>query len=466
MDIYCTRPGCPRPINACADLENRELLKTVSQKFCISCGMPLILGGRYLPMRLLGKGGFGAAFLARDRYTPTMRQCVVKQFQPSGSLNARQLATAQDLFEREAMVLEELGSQHPQIPDLFAFFPLSAPSRQQPGQHEQFFYIVQEFIDGETLEQELLNKSTFSEPEVLEVLQAILPVLQFIHEHDSIHRDIKPSNIMRDRRGRLYLLDFGAVKQVTKGSNLGGTSTGIYSMGFAPPEQMAGSQVYPATDLYALAVTCLTLLTGKEPKDLFDAYNNQWDWQHHAQVSPLLTGVLDKMLQASPHQRFASAQQVLDVLEKPQPAPLPPPPPAPLPPPPPAPLPPPPPPVRATRRMFPLPTLLAMAVFTGVEGALIAVILFSLPLSPGLTIGALGAIVAGLGYGQYKQWIERTEQLIVLGLTLAVLLWVPGLRGGWALGDLMILAVTTGAAGALSVSLFLLLYRGLTRILR
>lgn len=123
MEILCTRPGCPRPQNVFADLDNSTTLRTAQQKYCTCCGMPLILAGRYLPSRLLGQGGFGAAFLARDRYTTTMRQCVVKQFQPSGNLTQQQLELAQTLFEREAAVLEDLGNRHEQIPDLYAFSP-------------------------------------------------------------------------------------------------------------------------------------------------------------------------------------------------------------------------------------------------------------------------------------------------------------------------------------------------------
>jgi serine/threonine-protein kinase len=234
--------------------------------------MPLILVGRYMPSRLLGRGGFGAAFLARDRYTPAMRQCVVKQFQPSGDLSPQQVTLAQGLFEREAEVLEQLGNTHPQIPNLFAFFPLSVPSS-QGGKDEQFFYLVQQFIDGQDLEHERHIRGKFSEDQALEVLKEILNVLEFVHQNGSIHRDIKPSNIMRDRNGRLYLLDFGAVKQVTKGIT-SARSTGIYSQGFAPPEQMAGAQVYPSSDLYALAVTVITLLTGKDTEALYDAYSN------------------------------------------------------------------------------------------------------------------------------------------------------------------------------------------------
>ncbi len=314
MEVYCTRPSCPRPQNHFADIDDSATLKTVQQKYCTTCGMPLILVGRYIPLNLLGRGGFGAAFLARDRYTPGMRRCVVKQFKPAGDLTQTQLQIAQNLFEREAEALEDLGSQHDQIPELFAFFELTVPSLSTPNQ-EKFFYLVQEFIDGQNLEEELAQKGKFSEAEVLEVLRQILPVLKFVHEHGSIHRDIKLSNIMRDHRNRLYLLDFGAVKQVAKvAGSASQRSTGIYSMGFAPPEQMAGGEIYPSTDLYALAVTCITLLTGKEATELFDAYNNQWNWRPYAQVSLSLAAVLDRMLLPAPNQRFESAQEVIDAL--------------------------------------------------------------------------------------------------------------------------------------------------------
>ena len=320
MEVYCTRLGCSRPLNSCPDLDNRATLTTVQQKYCTSCGMPLILIGRYLPSRLLGRGGFGAAYLACDRYTPKMRQCVVKQFQPAGNLGPRELEIAQGLFNREAEVLEELGNNHPQIPDLFAFFPLEV-SGSHAGQKDEFFYLVQEFIDGQNLEEELAQKGKFSEPDVVKVLEEMLQVLKFVHERDAIHRDIKLSNIMRDRSGKLYLLDFGAVKQVTKGAGVvPGSSTGIFSPGFAPPEQMQGNAVYPATDLYALGVTCVVLLTGKQPEEIYDSYRNCLDWKLHVTVNPRLAKVLDKMLVSTPKQRFQSAAEVLAALNPPTPA--------------------------------------------------------------------------------------------------------------------------------------------------
>jgi serine/threonine protein kinase len=106
-------------------------------------------------------------------------------------------------------------------------------------------------------------------------------------------------NIMRHRKGRLYLLDFGAVRQVTSAAAAGGPpgrSTGIYSMGFAPPEQMSGSQVYPYNRLVCSGSNGDYVADRKEAADLYDSYNNHWNWRNYTQVSDTLADVLDRML--------------------------------------------------------------------------------------------------------------------------------------------------------------------------
>lgn len=476
MEIYCTRPGCSRPRNLFPDLDDSTQLKTVPQKYCTACGMPLILDNRYFTTKLLGKGGFGAAFLARDRRTPNMRYCVVKQFQPSGNLTPDQLQLAQKLFEREAEVLEGLGNRHAQIPDLLAFFPLDLPNR-TTGQSDQFFYIVQEFVDGEDMEAELAQKGRFSEAEVLEILVEMLKILEFVHENGSIHRDIKPSNIMRRRDGRLFLLDFGAVKQVTAAAvagQPGKASTGIYSLGFAPPEQMRGDKVYPSTDLYALAVTCITLLSGKQPNELHDPYSDTWSWRSYAQVSDRLEAILNRMLLPTPSQRFQSAAEVLAALSsgsssqpratvnpsptapdpaailaktriqsspapfatappqagqpqpqsqsQPQPQPQSqPPPPSSINPAPPQPLVPSP-----SRPAFTLWEVLSSAAFTGFEGGLLAIASASLLGTVGLSSWfwlILLAVVGGMIFAQTRRWLEKVDLLIIAGLTL-LLVWL------------------------------------------
>ncbi|GAB4462562.1 MAG: serine/threonine-protein kinase [Elainellaceae cyanobacterium] len=468
--------------------------------------MQLLLQGRYIPQKLLGKGGFGAAFLARDRYTPAMRQCVVKQFQPSGDLSPNQLQVAQTLFHREAEVLEQLGSNHPQIPDLLAFFELEVPSL-VPGKTDRFFYLVQEFIDGKDLEQEMEQRGAFSESEVLEVLEEVLKVLDYVHASGSIHRDIKLSNIMRRRDGRLFLLDFGAVKQATAAvsSSGGKASTGIYSMGFAPPEQMRGDQVYPATDLYALGVTCITLLTGRQPNELYDAYSNSWNWRSHlpAPVSDRLADVLDKMLLPTPSHRFQSAQEVREALRAVSPASHPGQPahasqgfpvtsaplatgtgatslqsapsaqPVPVSPAPPAPPPAAGSPTAPTAAPFSLMEFLGGALFTGFEGGLVAIALLSLLgttiVSPVFWVPLLG-IVMGLIFAQSRRWIERNDLLIIAGITLALVAFTP-LRQGLAmiatpsLFNILMLAIFAGLLAVFVGIVFRLVYLALSRIL-
>jgi serine/threonine-protein kinase len=462
MKIYCTRPGClGADRNNFTDLDDQMTLKTVQQKFCTTCGMPLILDGRYLPEILLGQGGFGTAYLAKDRRSPTLKYCVVKQFKPSFDLNAQQLATAQVLFEREAHVLEQLGNKHPQIPDLFAYFPLEAPGW-RTSKPESFFYIVQEYINGENLEAELNSKGEFSETEVREVLQEILKILEFVHDHDVIHRDIKPSNIMRDRQGVLHLLDFGAVKQVTQSP--AGTSTGIYSLGFAPPEQMRGHTVFPSTDLYALAVTCIVLLTAKDPQDLFDSYSNQWNWKQFVRVSDELANILDKMLLSTPSDRFGSATQVLTALNTPQIPPIPQPPPIPSPA-----ISPPVTPVQplTTTRSFSTLELLSNAAFVGFEVGVFASLGFAFKFNPiVLIIGLVG--VTGLIFALYHRWLEVGLDFIIIPLiSIGVLYFILLIFNKFNDFDnlLIIVPLIVAVFSVAVTTLFRLIYLMLKRIL-
>ncbi|MDG2990591.1 serine/threonine protein kinase [Candidatus Synechococcus calcipolaris G9] len=298
------------------ELDDPRQRRAIPQRFCTTCRMPLILQGHYVAEKVLGAGGFGAAYLARDLNTPSLRQCVIKQLRPNFT-DPGDIQKAHELFEREGTVLEKLG-EHPQIPYLFAFFDLEIKTNL--GQHpDRFFYLVQELVEGDSLEDELIRQGPLSEAQVLQLLQELLPVLQFIHDRRSIHRDIKPSNIMRQKvanvpgQSRLYLIDFGAVKQFS-GTQLTqkGHHTSIYTPYFAPPEQIRGDRVSPSSDLYALAVTCLVLLTGKGPETLFDAYRGRWNWS--ATVSSNLQNVLEKMLKPLPGDRYGSANEVLAAL--------------------------------------------------------------------------------------------------------------------------------------------------------
>jgi serine/threonine-protein kinase len=422
--------------------------------------MPLILGGRYLPERLLGQGGFGAAFLALDRYSPKKAKCVLKQFQPSGNLSPQALEKAKNLFFQEAHVLEDLGREHPQIPDLYAFFPLTVKN-QLTGKEEQFFYLAQEYIDGKNLEEILQQQQKpFQESEVKNILKELLLILKFIHENGSIHRDIKPSNIMRSQNGRLYLLDFGAVKQATNNpNNTQEKSTTIYSAGFAPPEQQLGNQVSAATDLYALAATCVILLTNRDPDDLYDPQKQVWNWQNYApNISADLARVFNKMLLANPLDRFQSCGEVLTALNTPPPSP-PSPPPSPIPPSPPA--SPASPVIRKTSR-FSLGETFANAAFTGFEGTLLVIALNSLLPSLGIVIAFM--ILGGLVWALFKKVIEGRDLPILAAITLTLIFFLSQLQGSLNFPEIAIIAVMA-AIGAIAITAFFrLIYQIILRL--
>jgi serine/threonine-protein kinase len=398
----------------------------------------------------LGQGGFGAAFLAVDRYSPKKAKCVIKQFQPSGNLSPQALEKAKNLFFQEAHVLEDLGREHPQIPDLYAFFPLKVKN-QLTGEEEQFFYLAQEYIDGKNLEEILQQQQKpFQESEVKNILKELLLILKFIHENGSIHRDIKPSNIMLSQNGRLYLLDFGAVKQATNNpSNTQEKSTTIYSAGFAPPEQQLGNQVSAATDLYALAATCVILLTNRDPDELYDPQKQIWNWQNYApNISADLAQVFNKMLLANPRDRFQSCEEVLTALNPPPPSP------------PPSPIPPASPVMRKTSR-FSLGETFANAAFTGFEGTLLVIALNSLVPSAGIVIAFM--ILGGLVLALFKKVIEGKDLPILAAITLAFLL-IPQLQNGLSFPEIAIIAVMA-AIGAIAITAFFrLIYQIILRL--
>lgn len=290
---YCLNPNCPKPLNS------------EESKFCLACGSKLLLKERYRSIKPLGQGGFGRTFLAVDEDKPSKPTCVIKQFYPQAQ-GTSTVQKAVELFNQEAVRLEELG-HHPQIPSLLAYF--TQDDRQ---------YLVQEYIDGANLAQEVERGEVYDEVKIRQLLADLLPVLQFIHDRNVIHRDIKPENIIRRSSDRLpILVDFGASKFVTSASlNQPGTSIG--SAEFVAPEQVRGQAVY-ASDIYSLGVTCINLLTQLSPFDLFDVSQNQWVWSDRLK-SPItnnLGQILEKMLDVVPARRYQSAGEVLAALKLP-----------------------------------------------------------------------------------------------------------------------------------------------------
>ncbi|HEY9852629.1 MAG TPA: serine/threonine-protein kinase [Leptolyngbyaceae cyanobacterium] len=296
---WCLNPDCQNP-------QNPDGIS-----FCRSCGTKLapLLRNRYRIMQRLGAGGFGRTFLAED-VDKLNEKCVIKQFAPKVQGSAA-LQKATELFQQEARRLQQLG-EHPQIPTLYAYF-----------EEDKCLYLVQQFIEGENLLQELDKQGAFKERKVRELLLYLLPVLKFIHQQNVIHRDIKPENIIRRRSDeKLVLIDFGVAKQLTA-TAINNPGTHIGTLGYAAIEQMQSGEAYPASDLYSLAVTCFQLLTETNPHFLFINSGYEWvqNWQQHLKqpISDELKKVIDKLLQKDAENRYQSSTEVLNYLTCQQP---------------------------------------------------------------------------------------------------------------------------------------------------
>ncbi|NEQ31289.1 MAG: protein kinase, partial [Leptolyngbya sp. SIO4C5] len=274
----CLNPRCPQPENPSNHL------------YCQTCGRALLLGDRYRPLQLLGQGGFGRTLLAVDEVTDT--RCVIKQ-----SLRPPD----RQRFQQEAEQLTRLG-QHPQIPRLLAAIATDESS-----------YLVQEYIAGPNLARRLEAEGVFDESQIRDLLTQLLPVLVFVHQAQVIHRDIKPENILYAASSSTYfLVDFGASKYAdTEALKQAGTVIG--SAGYAAPEQMLGQASF-ASDLYSLGVTCLYLLTGQHPFDLYSVGEDRWVWRPYVRqgVSLQLGYILERLLSRSLQRRYATAAAVLE----------------------------------------------------------------------------------------------------------------------------------------------------------
>lgn len=292
--LYCLNPDCKQSKN---DTKTRV---------CRSCGSSLILHKRYVPIKKIGRGGFGLTYLAVD-LANKKSYCVIKQLltQDQDPDTAR---TALDLFGREAKTLEKIN--HPQIPKLLNYF-----------EENNQYYLIQEFVLGVDLEKEVKKKGLFPESTAKRFLREMLPVLDYIHSQKVIHRDVKPGNILRRKEdNQLILIDFGAVKDqintqlMQSNSQQASTKISVGTMGFAPPEQLAMRPRY-SSDVYALAATCLFLMTGKAPKDLCDEATGEFAWEKYVNVGNNFAKVLNKMLELDIKKRYDSAKEVLEALD-------------------------------------------------------------------------------------------------------------------------------------------------------
>ncbi|MEC4813299.1 MAG: serine/threonine protein kinase [Scytonema sp. PMC 1069.18] len=274
-----------------------------------------LLDRRYQIIRVLATGGFGETYIAKDTKRPGYPICVVKHLKPASS-DAKVFDTAKRLFQIEAESLEKLGN-HDQIPRLLAYFD-----------ENQEFYLVQEFIEGHPLSEELLPGQLWSESQVVDMLLEVLNILKFVHSQGVIHRDIKPDNIIRSTSdGKLVLVDFGAVKQLraspgypiraqsyTVAGNPSAT-VAIGTPGYMPTEQGQGKP-RQNSDIYALGIIAIQALTGIGPMDLQeDPYTGEILWQHLVRINEDVAAVLNKMVRYHFKDRYQSASEALQALE-------------------------------------------------------------------------------------------------------------------------------------------------------
>lgn len=265
-----------------------------------------LLQNRYRIVRLLGQGGFGRTYLTKDQGR-FEEGCVIKEFMPPAGSD-RFSSKAAQLFQREAEILYQIS--HPQIPQFRATF-----------EQDQRLFLVQDHIEGLTYREILQQRpgQAFSETEIRAFLGQLLPVLAHIHAKGIIHRDISPDNIILRRSDQKpVLIDFGVVKEVVTRLQTGATvaqATTVGKAGYAPSEQLQSGRAYPSSDLYALAVTVLVLMTGKEPHELFDDANLSWNWRPLVQVSEQLATVLNKALNYRPSDRYQSVSEMVRALQ-------------------------------------------------------------------------------------------------------------------------------------------------------
>jgi len=269
-----------------------------------------LLSERYQVVQVLSQGMFCKTYMAEDTHLFNRPTCVVKHFLPSSEVSIP-VEIRRRLFNRETQALQKLGD-YDLVPHLLTYF-----------EDDQEFYLVQKFIEGNTLSTELQPGHRWSQTKVVQLLREVLEILNFVHSHGLIHRDVKPSNIMRRiSDNRLVLIDFGAVKpiltQLVKNQNnfipIEQSTIAIGTPGYMPSEQQRG-RPRPNSDIYALGIIAIQALTGLHPTQLpEDRKTGEIIWQHLADVNIELAAVINKMVRYHFQDRYKSAREVLESL--------------------------------------------------------------------------------------------------------------------------------------------------------
>jgi serine/threonine protein kinase len=266
-----------------------------------------LLQQRYRILNLLDDGGSGRLYLATDRERGDT-ECAIEEIVPSSQFPTV-VAKAKELFEQEVKLLERL--QHPQLPKFWGTFT-----------DLDRLFLVRDYIPGSTYAQ-LLNErrdltTAFSESEVWQFLVQVLPAIGYLHSQGVVHRNLAPENIIyRDRDLLPVPISFGIVKEFAHQLQADPSSQPleIGQPGYAPIDQLQPGQVYPHSDLYALAVTAIVLLTGKEPSALFENHLPNWEWRKWTTIGDDFANVLGRMLSPDPNHRYQSAVEVNRTLQ-------------------------------------------------------------------------------------------------------------------------------------------------------
>ncbi|MCP4697849.1 MAG: protein kinase [Gammaproteobacteria bacterium] len=262
----------------------------------------LLATERYEIKRLLGEGRFARTFLAEDRQSGKLCALKILNLKDAGELKNI------ELFKREAKVLADL--EHEAIPRYLDFFTLDR-------EETVYYCLVQEYIEGKTLAQWLVQGRKFTVREIREIAFALCDILIYLHglSPPILHRDIKPANIILDDSGRVFLIDFGAVRDKVlyhscRATGQGSTVAGTF--GYMPYEQFSG-QAVPASDIYALGATLACLYSGKEPAEMTDK-SMSLNVRRHVRLSGKALQALEKMLAFDPVKRYRNARRLKKAL--------------------------------------------------------------------------------------------------------------------------------------------------------
>lgn len=273
-----------------------------------------LLDRRYRITKILGSNGLNKTYLAVDTHRPGEPKCVVKELRlPRSQGKSREMIEL--IFKKKVEFLEKIG-KHDQVPQLLAFF-----------QENQQFYLVEEFIIGHPLSDEIGHGIPIPEDQISKLLHEILEILIFVHGHGIVHRQVRAENLMRrNQDGKLVLINFSPVKEINidfqmlKAQRLAAKNGGV-NLESEISLEFEGSQSYN-TDIYGAGLIAIEAITGLPAKDLMEISDDQnpenpiLKWHDQVKIRPQLLNVLEKMLHPDPSERFQSAPEVLGALKK------------------------------------------------------------------------------------------------------------------------------------------------------